>query len=668
MTTGSLTTDTIDLADLARSLRRGWRLILGGFVAGGVIAALVVAFGPRRFDGTTSAIVRTSSDPGTSLLARVGEAGGAAGGAAALLGGGISTPLETELQILQSRVLSLAAVDSLLLQAEPRSPAVPAVALLRALRLPGGFKPHTYDFERTAAGQYRVRGAGVDTTVAAGANLRLPVGTLSLRHALPPAFAIKLFDREDALERTMAGLTVGKAGGEVVQVRFRARDSITAAAVPNLIVANYLVRRRTVDRGTNAHRVEFLTAQIDSNAMRLAAAEQALREFQERSGVVDAPTIGKLALEQAAELHKELGTLEVESGALGQLLEQVTAGKMSARQLAAYPSFLRSPGINELLKQLSELETERTRLLERRLESDEEVRALTRSIDNVEGQLLPLARAYNGALTRQRQDVTGQIRSLTASLGTFPRAAQSATRLTREVLRLSQLSVALQGQLAQARLSAINEGGDVRPLDIATPPFEPAFPKPALTASLGLGAGALVGMLLALFAGSYGRYFDGPRAIERSLGVPALRLDAQAPLLMSGRAAPRTVLLIPVEPGVDTAGVAERLSATALARGDTATIVDLSGSSAVVTRDGSVGALIAQLEAQHALVVVRLAGLTGNATAAVLSPTRPVLLIASSHRVSRRTLTGALDTLRRLEIPCAGIVLSTNERVGVLTA
>ena len=53
------TADTIDLADVARSLRSGWRVILASVAIGGVIALLVVAFGPRRFSATASAVVRT---------------------------------------------------------------------------------------------------------------------------------------------------------------------------------------------------------------------------------------------------------------------------------------------------------------------------------------------------------------------------------------------------------------------------------------------------------------------------------------------------------------------------------------------------------------------------------------------------------------------------------
>ena len=666
--------DTIDLADLGRSLRRGWRVILASVAISAALSVALILFGPRRFSGVASAVVKTSSDLGGSLLSRVagemagggssGNGGGGggggmiAGGVSAMLGGG-GSPLETELQILQSRAVLAAVIDSLNLQVEVRSPADrPSSAFVSDAQLPGLFKRVDLRFDRLAPGQFRVSGGGVDTTVAAGGRVSTPMGAITLREALPPSFTLRLLDREDALKRVSRNYGVKKAGGEVLRVTYRAADSITAAAVPNVALADYLVRKKTSDRGVNAHRAEFLTLQLDSVSTQLAQAENALRRFQERSGLLDAEVVGKLELEQMAQLRRSLGEVEVQSVALDQLLAQIAAGTMTARQLVGFPAFLQSGGINQLLQQLSGLETERTRLLERRLETDPEVVALSRSITDVEGQLLPLARSYQSSLRRQRNEITGQLGVMSARLENFPGAAEEGSRLLREAKRLGATQTALQTQLVQARLNTVAEGGDVRGLDAATVPKKVVFPEPWLTSGVGLGAGLVVGVLLALIGGSHGRYLEDQYAIERALGVPALRFDARTPLLMSGRSTLRTVLLIPIEPHVGTARVAERLVETALARGESATILDLTAPNPVSQLGNSVGAMIARLEQEHGLVIARLPGLSADSTAAVLSESRPVLLVTPSRRVNRRELVSALETLRRLEVPCAGVVLS----------
>lgn len=656
MSTSSPTTDTIDLADIGRSLLRGWRWVIGGLVAGGVVALLILAVVPRRFDAAASAIIRSSPEAGGSLLSRLGESGG--GGAAALLGGGMSTPIETDIQILSSRAVAGAVVDSLLLQVEVGSAAVPANALVASLRAPGAFKRVKIEFERTAPAVYRYASGALEGTARPGGQIRLPVGSLTLRESLPEKFALRLYDREEAIRRTSKRLNVGKLGGEVVRVSYRAADSLTAAAVPNALLVDYLARRKTDDRGVNAHRVEFLYAQLDSNAVLLSNAEDALRRFQERSGLVDAQVMGKLELENAAELRKNLGALEVEGSALEQLLAQVASGRMTARQLIAYPSFLKSPGINDLLRQLAELETERTKLLDRRLDTDDEVVALSRSIASIEGQLVPLARAYATSLERQRAGLASQVGTVAAALSAFPGAAQTSLRLTRDVLRLNQLSLALTSQLVQARLSAVSEGGDVRALDRATPPRKVAFPEPWLTSGLGLGVGLLFGLGAALVVGAHGRYLEGAGAIERVLGVPAIRFRPGSPLLMSGRETARTLLLVPIDASASTAAVAARLAETASARGAHVTVIDLSDPGATIRNTAEGNAEISRAEAAASFVVVRVPGLSSDSTAAVLSHDRPVLLVASAGKVRRRVLTGAIDTLRRLDVPCAGVVLS----------
>jgi Mrp family chromosome partitioning ATPase len=61
--------------------------------------------------------------------------------------------------------------------------------------------------------------------------------------------------------------------------------------------------------------------------------------------------------------------------------------------------------------------------------------------------------------------------------------------------------------------------------------------------------------------------------------------------------------------------------------------------------------------------VVQLPVLSHDATIATLRQDRPVVLVAPPGPVDRQRLTVALDTLRRMHIPCAGIVITeTNGR------
>ena len=653
--------DTLDLAELARAARRGGGFILGFTLAGIAAAGAVLLAGPRRFEAASSIVVRSSSGARSSLLSKLAGADGAAG----LLDAGSSSPLETEIQILSSRELIGRVVDSLRLQVQVRSPGgVASNALVQAVDLPGSFKPRKYTVSFLPGGTTRVRGSDTVVTAPSGQPIMLPIGRLSFSPAADThvgrEYALQLFDREDAISRLAKQVAVSKPGGEVLRVGCRASDSVTAAAVPNLLVDYYLALRHTTDRGTNLHRVTFLATQLDSVNRELAHAEQALERFQESSRLIDPQTIGKLQLERAGDIRSAIGENDVERGALQQLMAQVSAGSMSVRDLAAYPAFLKSPAINAILTQIGELETERSKLLVTRLDTDSEVVALSKSVRNLEGQLGPMAAAYESSLSRQRQDLAQQLDSLQTALGAFPAALTSGNRLERSVKELSQVQAALQAQLVDARVAAISEGGNVQPLDLAQPPMEVAFPRPLPTLGAGIGGGLLIGLAIAVLVGTLGRWVHDPATVERATGVPALRFDPQVPLLL-GASTARTILVAPLAPTAQVDPVIERLVQTASLRSVSATVLDLTSGLAV-----DVDGTIQRLENENALVIVKLPTITSDIAAAAIREHRAVLLVAPERRVARSQLLDAVQMLRRLEVPCAGVVLHGNGRNGVL--
>lgn len=665
VTQGSTTPDGFDLVEVGRTFRRGWRAVVGFTVLGAAAATAVVLWAPRRYEGAATVVLKTG-DAGGSLLARVGMSGGGAaagstpmpevGSLGGLFGSSMKSPLETEIQILRSRAVARGVIDSLMLQARVRRPGgIPATDVLASLDLPRPFKRARYDVSASAGG-YRIRGGGVDVTARIGALTTLPQGRIALRAdaKLPASFQLELLDREDALTLFEKRLDVSKAGGEVTKVSFGAGDAMTAARVPNAVVAAYLARRKTVDRGINQQRADFLAAKSDSVAHELASAERALRLQQERSGVLDPIVAGKVQIEQAALLRQTLGELDVEHGAVAKLLQQVQSGGMTARQLAVFPTFLKSPGIGELLKKLTEIEADRTELLGRRFENDPAVVALDRSAAEVERQLIPLATSYATAMAKQRADVASQLDTMRTALGVLPGSAESSNRLQREVLRLGAIYAGIQSQLVETRLAAIGEGGDVRQLDVAEPSKKAEFPKPLFTMGVGVVGGLVSGFLAAFLIGVLGRWAEDPREIERTVGVPALPFTAGQPLMLGG-AAGRTVLVVPLALGVDTQAVAERLAHTAVARGSAATIFDLSANGTIPV---GVSGSLRELEAAHDLTVVRLPALESDATAAALGDGRAVLFVAPPGRVDRVRLASAVESLRRLDVSCAGVVVS----------
>ncbi|MBM3854303.1 MAG: hypothetical protein FJ399_14275 [Verrucomicrobia bacterium] len=473
MTTPPLETD---LGALIVELARGWKRAAAGIVAGIVVAGAVVLFVPARFDGRALVLVRT---PEGAVGAIAGKLGVLAQFAPGGVGGALKDDLETELAILKSRAVLGVVVDSLKLQLRIKAPGhAPSLSLVDSVQVPGRFKPTAVSLTR-------------------GANA-LPQGKVWLK-ADAPAVRAKLMDREDAVDWVAENFDARKQGGDVVRVSFRARDSLTAAAVPNLAIATYLARRKTVDRGLNQRRVEFLIAKSDSVDRDLKSAAANLRDAQDEAGIPALEPAARAVLEQVVVLETAIGQLRAEEGALDSLLAEASRAGADPRRLAAFPSLLKSPAVNDLVSQLSRLETQRAALEAQYASTAAPVVATIHARDSLVAQLLPMARTYAQSLTRQRRALESDLAQARQRIGAMPKAAQGMVVAEARLKRLAALDAGMGAQVLDARLAALTEGGDVRLIDAAVAPRKVAFPRPALTIALGALAGLLAGLASVLF-------------------------------------------------------------------------------------------------------------------------------------------------------------------------
>ncbi|HET8655708.1 MAG TPA: GNVR domain-containing protein, partial [Longimicrobiaceae bacterium] len=470
---------------------------------------------------------------------------------------------------------------------------------------------------------------------------------------------------------------------------------------PNALVKKYLERRRTTDRGVNQRRYEFLAERTDSVRADLSRAEDALRGQQERSGMLDPAAFGDAELERGMKLRTDLDEAQVEERAFREVLNQVAAGSISARGLAAYPTLLGNPAINEILARLQTLESQRTELLDRRTPRDPDVILLNEQIQQVEDRLVALSRSYLDGVGRREAQLQSELSGYHDVLARLPAQAEAHYRLDREVRRLSETLVAMQTQLVQARLAAITEGGEARPVDTAVPPRKPAFPRPLLNLAIGLLGGLVLGMVGALGSHYLGNGVADPREAELASGVPVVRLDSRMPLLLNGAGARQSVLVVPVNEHASSLPVARSIASTAALQGVSVVLAILgdaplerlpadggAGTGVALaplepghtdpleraeagdesgypvyhgSRNGGSGAgartALEELERRFSLVVAALPPLGHVSVTASLSAGRPVVAVATAGRVTRTELREMTGSLATAGIPLAGVVL-----------
>lgn len=695
------TSDSLDLREVGASIRRGALWIVAGATTGLLVGAAALTLLPPEYEASATVLLRSQMGGGSSSSA-LSELSGIFGKVPGMgLAGSI---LATEEQVLTSRAVLGEVVDSLGLQLyveEPRG--VRVEALFAAVRIDPDAEGGTYRFEQRDGG-FAVEGPGISRTISPGETLMIRGGELVLRGGeLPEAFEVTVLDRHGAILRVEKRLGSEVSGGEVVELAFRAPDPALAAAVPNTMIAKYLQRRRTTDRGVNQHRYEFLLGHTDSIAAQLARAEGALRVYREESGVLDPKLAGEAGLERVMGIREELETAGVEARALRSIIAKGGEGRLSARELAAYPTFLRNPAINELLSSLLKHETQRITLLERRTELDPEVVQLTQNVEHLEGQLVTLARDYLGGLGRQEAELTRELGAYQAVMSGLPRHAEESFRREREVKRLSETLIALQTQLVEARLAAIGEGGDIRQIDSAVPPRKPVFPSRVLTLAGGLLGGLFFGLVAAVGAGRARQEIHEPWEVELGTGVPALWFNPRLPLWFSGMGGARTVLLLPVGRSAEAGPVGARVVETALLKDRDAVLAELGHATAplrltqvgaapepAAVRNGertaagelvdweggrspghdrpaagaSVGgrAVLRELEAKHSLVAAALPEAENPVAVSVMAPERPVVLVSRAGKVTRSELRDAIDVCGRMGSPVVGVVLQPPAR------
>lgn len=487
----------VEFFDVMRALLRGWIVIAAAVIVCLLGGIAVLVWATPVWTGKASVLVRQSNPLSGGLSEQLGGALGSAA-ATALLGGNMTT-VETGMAILRSRELVGEVVDSAQLTVVVTSPkGTRPTRVVAESRMDGAFRPVTLSIAAGASG-FRVTGKNVDTVVAAGGTVRLAAGTVRLAADPVAPATVRISDREDVVSRLVKSVTVERSGGDVINVAWPANDSLSAPEAANLLVRRFLAMWKGVDRDINERRLKFVGLQIDSVDRALSAALERQRAFHEQANSVDLGGSAKAYLESLLRLRETRQSLAMEEEALGALQAQLTSGGVRARQLGAYPAFLKSPAISDIIGRIGALDAERVSLLaQSRREDDPRIVAVRASVTSLEAQLEPLARTYGQSIVRERTTVDGEIDRINARLAALPDQVERGFRYSTEVERLSRTLLALHAQRVQLRLAAVGEGGDARVVDVARTQWRRSFPSRPITLIASVFAGLAVGAALVL--------------------------------------------------------------------------------------------------------------------------------------------------------------------------
>lgn len=436
--------------------------------------------------------------------------------------------LETQVGVLRSRRVLDAVMDSVGLDVVVESPSTAEATLVRVRtqREAGQEVEGEVTLTRGAPGRWTVRAEELKPALtlpeSVGDGDTLVVGVHRIV-ILPAAGEVGVDEIELAISpRYLTRRTVESrldvrrqsSGADLIALTFDDPDPRRAAAVLERMLAEYLAFASAAARGDAGTTVAELRRQVEDQREQLAAAEEALRRYQQRTGLVLPTEQGAAQVKRYATLRGSLDLLAVERDALASMVALVEGRAQgredpsrSYRQLATFPTLISNRAIQDLLQVLLGLENDRSALRLVRSDENADVRRLSERIGELESELLRISRQYLESLDGQMAPTRAALAEIDAELNALPEQELQFIRLLRERTLLNEGYLALQQQLRITEVQDALRLDDIRVVDApeAANPDDPYFPRLAVHLAIALllalsGGGAVALLRSALLS------------------------------------------------------------------------------------------------------------------------------------------------------------------------
>ena len=449
--------------------------------------------------------------------------------------------LGTEVEMLRSRELALAVVDSLGLRltvAKLGSGAgkpVPRSMVLSDVRVGADAPKMWYQLVRAADDRIELQDSSGSTIVrpAAGETVRVGGAVFRLSPEAADYLPLKLavLTADDAADLVRKSVSPGRRSREadLIDIQVRGSDPVLVRNIANAYGRLYVATHQTARQLEAKRSVAFLGEQLDRVSRQLDSAGRSLKNYRTRAGVISLPDEASTGVSRRAELLAQRNAIDAERDALDRLVHSTRAdgssnGVERYRELLAFPTLLRSGAASGLQNALSAAEQKRSDLLTRRTERDEEVKATEARIAELRGQIRDFATTYLQGLTNQVGALDATLSRSDAALSTLPEKELRHSELERGAKTTEAVYAMLQARYKEAEIAAAATDASIRLVDEAVLPRRPVSPKPLVNLALAMMAGLMVGVGGAFLRDSSDRSLRTRAQLLALTGSPVLSL------------------------------------------------------------------------------------------------------------------------------------------------
>ena len=449
-------------------------------------------------------------------------------------------PLLSVVQVLSSRTLVGAVVDSLGLRLQPATPFTlgspligprfPASAL-QQVTVTGDAPPDTLMLRFGMDGVI-ARSSGGEAAAGFGERLRLGAVGLTVPKAPPLGFAIVVVQPRDvAIDQALEKLkVVPRPGTDVIDVRYMDSDPARAEQFVNHLARLFLAANGHSAQKQSGRRREFLSEQLRITDSMLVEAEAELSAFQGNQQM--GSSRDNLSAEQATAATRgaRRGELMADRRVLAALLERVNrsgkgASEAGFQALAFSPEVASDSTLGRLQHRLIDYRTRLDSLTTgpwRSMPTDPDVIQLSTLLKTTQNQLVGAVRARIAALDARIAVLSNQQANGARSIQGLPAQQAAEAALDRRVEVLRTTTDALRQEYQKARISEALGAADIEILDLAPLPYRHVGIPRAAKLVMGLLLGMLFGGAAAVLANLTNRAVRTPREVQDLLGATEL--------------------------------------------------------------------------------------------------------------------------------------------------
>ena len=321
------------------------------------------------------------------------------------------------------------------------------------------------------------------------------------------------------------GVHPGK-GTRLVDVSFESIDPKLAARVVNTLADEYIDHNLEAKWNATQKASVWLREQLRTLEQQLEVSESELLDYATRHSIFFVEEHKSITTEKLAQLEQALTRAETE-----RINEQSRAMLLDGQLQAdgGLPGSLTSRGYQDLKASLTDLRREQSQLLVTFAPEYPSVRRVRRQIEELEKALHEEERRILDAvregylLAQQRERLLrSQVERQRSLVNRLGNDFIQYNILRRDSETNRTLYEGLLQRLKEAGVSAGLRASNIAVLDRAETPEQPHRPRKLLNAALGLFAGLLGGILLALFQEHMNTVVRTPEQVERMTGLSLL--------------------------------------------------------------------------------------------------------------------------------------------------